>query len=149
MVTKLEHGHWYKESCGKVWMYLRVDLYAKYMVMYKSGAIVGLGYELDLSTLVEVCYVNGEEMIVGERYHVSDAPIRPEHLKCYWLTFRGIIDGKPVFENDGREYARAFYATYPHWKLVEPVTTYTLVKSVDGKEVSRVEVSEEKVKELY
>lgn len=150
MITKLEAGHTYKDEVIGVFIFLEED--EDGFIIYSPGHGIGAHgvrrNRIDLSTLVEVCYVNGEEMIVGERYHVSDAPIRPEHPKCYWLAFRGIIDGKPVFENNGREHARAFYATYPHWKLVEPVTAYTLVKSVDGKEVSRTEVSEEKAKAL-
>jgi hypothetical protein len=94
--------------------------------------------DLDLSTLVEVCYVDGEEMIVGEEYEVAD-----NGFPAFKNVFLGVLDNKPYFrDSDGNTF------TWDQWKLVEPVTTYTLVKSVDGKEVSRTEVSEEKAEEL-
>ena len=146
MVTKLEAGHWYKESNGSVWMYLRIDLYKKYMVMYKSGAIVGLGYDLNLFTLVEVCYVDGEEMVVGEKYYVATGSEEDAIANRINNTFAGVVDGKPIFAGK-HPYS---YIAWPYYVLafsVSPVPTYHLVKSIDGKEVSRVEVSEKQAEE--
>jgi hypothetical protein len=103
--------------------------------------------DLDLSTLVEVCYVDGEEMVVGEKYHTSNKLITESYPQNCCLVFLGVIGGKPVFDYD-EEYGTKTYATYPYWKLVESVPTYHLVKSIDGREVSRVEVSWDKAKEL-
>jgi len=140
MVTKLEAGHWYKEPNGSVWMYLRIDPYARYRVMYKSGAVVGLGYDLNLSTLVEVFYVDGEEMVVGVPYRVRN---RNNDKWNEGHLFVGVLKGLPFF----RFAAGVTSHQWDHWEKA-PVPTYHLVKSIDGKEVSRVEVSGEKAKEL-
>jgi hypothetical protein len=62
-------------------------------------------------------------------------------------TFVGVIDGKPIFAGK-HPYS---YIAWPYYVLafpVSPVPTYHLVKSIDGQEVSRVEVSEKEAKEL-
>jgi len=155
MVTKLEAGHWYKEPDGRTWMYIYdyeipgEESGIRHGVMFRGQRAVTLVRpdDIDLSTLVEVCYVDGEEMIVGEEYHTDNELITESYPKNCCLVFLGVIGGKPVFDY-GEEYGTKIYATYPYWKRVEPVPTYHLVKSIDGKEVSRVEVSEEKAKEL-
>jgi hypothetical protein len=96
--------------------------------------------DLDLSTLVEVCYVDGEEMVVGVPYRVRN------HNNDKWNEghlFVGVLKGLPFF----RFAAGVTSHQWDHWEK-SPVPTYHLVKSIDGKEVSRVEVSGEKAKEL-
>jgi hypothetical protein len=103
--------------------------------------------DLDLSTLVEVCYVDGEEMVVGAEYIVSDDLIK-EDSYCHTCRFAGILRQRAMFYKGIRGDDKPLYECFSHWRLIEPVPTYHLVKSIDGKEVSRVEVSEEKAKEL-
>ena len=147
MVTKLEAGHWYKEPDGRTWMYIYdyeipgEESGIRHGVMFRGQRAVTLvrpDYLGDLSTLVEVCYVDGEEMVVGAEYEVS------EDKDC-WLyrIFAGVLNGYACFGTSS-----TCFTPWSYWKRVESVTTYHPIKSIDGKEVSRVEVSGEKVKEL-
>lgn len=139
MVKKLEAGHKYRDKEFGVFIYLDEDEDGYLIYDSRSIGIRGVQrHRLDLSTLVEVCYVDGEEMIVGAEYEVADID-----SPAFKNVFLGVLDNKPYFRySDGNTF------TWDQWKLVEPVTTYTLVKTIDGKEVSRVEVSEEKAKAL-
>jgi len=138
MVTKLEAGHKYRDKVFGVFIYLDEDEDGYLIYSPGSMGITGLQHHLlDLSTLVEVCFVNGEEMIVGAEYEVA-----VQNCRQGIRTFVGVLEGKPYFSGN------SFCWPWPCWKLVEPVLTYHLVKSIDGKEVSRVEVSEEKAGEL-
>jgi len=141
MITKLEAGHWYKEPNGNVWMYLRYDEYANIKVMLRSGTTTTLRYAINLTTLVEVCYVDGEEMIVGEEYSVTATYMMASEHRVHFVC---VVQGFPYFQS----FDTTNLMRWPKWKLVSPVPTYHLVKSIDGQEVSRVEVSGEKAKEL-
>lgn len=146
MITKLEAGHTYKDEVIGVFIFLEED--EDGYIIYSPGDVRVHGVRrnrIDLLTLVEVCYVDGAEMIVGAEYMVESDPRINPFAGERSAIFHGVIDGKPVFKNSWN----LAYMPYSKYTLVEPVTTYTLVKSVDGKEVSRTEVSEEKAKELY
>lgn len=148
MIEKLEQGHWYKEPDGRTWMYIYdyevpgEEGPIRYGVMYRGQRAVTFVRSdyLDLSTLVEVCYVDGEEMIVGVPYRVRN---RNNDKWNEGHLFVGVLKGLPFF----RFAAGVTSHQWDHWEKA-PVPTYHLVKSIDGKEVSRIEVSEEKVKEM-
>ena len=148
MVTKLEAGHKYRDRVLGVFIYLDEDEDGYLIYGPGSMGITGMQrHRLDLSTIVEVCYVDGEEMIVGDKYFAATGS--EENVIMYRIntTFVGVIDGKPIFAGK-HPYS---YIAWPYYVLafsVSPVPTYHLVKSIDGKEVSRVEVSWDKAKEL-
>lgn len=141
MVMKLEAGHWYKESSGRTWMYLYdyevpgEEDAIRNGVMFRGQRAVTLirPDDLDLTTLVEVCYVDGEEMIVGAEYRVESDPNMNPFVSERSATFHGIVDGKPVF----KPLWSCTYVPYQRYTLKKPVsvTTYTLVKTIDGKEL--------------
>jgi hypothetical protein len=141
MITKLEAGHRYRDSVLGVFIYLDEDEDGHLIYGPGSMGITGMQrHRLDLTTLVEVCYVDGEEMVVGELYRVRN------HNNDKWNEghlFVGVLKGLPFF----RFAAGMTYHQWDHWEKA-PVPTYHLVKSIDGQEVSRVEVSEEKAEEL-
>ena len=150
MVTKLEAGHWYKEPNGNVWRYI-CDGFENggnvFPIWFRgSKGITWISIKaLDLSTLVEVCYVDGEEMVVGEKYYVSDDSQEDAFSSKDERTFFGIVNGQPVF----RGLISIPYRPWEYYVMVDKsAPTYHLVKSIDGQEVSRVEVSEEKAEEL-
>lgn len=145
MITKLEQGHTYKDKGIGLFIFLEED--EDGYIIYSPGDGMAYGVRrnrIDLSTLVEVCYVDGEEMIVGAEYMVESDPKINPFAGERSAIFHGVVDGKPVFKQPWN----LAYEPFQKYTLVEPVTTYTLVKSIDGKEVSRVEVSEEKAKDL-
>jgi len=148
MVTKLEAGHKYRDRVLGVFIYLDEDEDGYLIYGPGSMGITGMQrHRLDLSTLVEVCYVDGEEMVVGAEYIVSDDLIK-EDSYCHTCRFAGILRQRAMFYKGIRGDDKPLYECFSHWRLIEPVPTYHLVKSIDGKEVSRVEVSGEKAKEL-
>ena len=78
---------------------------------------------------------------------VSDDLIK-EDSYCHTCRFAGILRQRAMFYKGIRGDDKPLYECFSHWRLIEPVPTYHLVKSIDGQEVSRVEVSGEKAKEL-
>jgi hypothetical protein len=139
MITKLEAGHTYKDKGIGLFIFLEEDEDGYIIYSPGDGRAHGVRRNrIDLSTLVEVCYVNGEEMIVGGKYEVLEGG-------GSWALrlFSGVLQGESYFHLPG-----CHPVHWDHWRSVQPVTTYTLVKTIDGKEVSRTEVSKEKAKDL-
>ena len=150
MITKFEAGHWYKEPNGRVWMFIcdGFENGGKVLRIRCRGCeditLISIN-DLNLTTLVEVCYVDGEEMVVGEKYYVSDDSQEDASSSKDERTFFGTVNGQPVF----RGLVSIPYRPWEYYVRVdEHAPTYHLVKSIDGQEVSRVEVSEEKAEEL-
>ena len=146
MITKLEAGHRYRDSVLGVFIYLDEDEDGHLIYGPGSMGITGMQrHRLDLTTLVEVCYVDGEEMVVGEKYYVSDDSQEDASSSKDERTFFGTVNGQPVF----RGLVSIPYRPWEYYVRVdEHAPTYHLVKSIDGQEVSRVEVSGEKAREL-
>lgn len=138
MITKLEQGHTYKDEVIGVFVFLEED--EDGYIIYSPGDGIAYGVRrnrIDLSTLVEVCYVNGEEMIVGATYEVSD-----DTGVWVYRVFVGVLSGQAYFKGISNP------IPWERWRPIQPVTTYHLVKTIDGKEVSRTKVSGEKEKDL-